>query len=189
MRRDIQLRSPVAPLPVLVVGTYDEKGAPNAMVCAWGGVYDGSRIILCISKRHKTTENVERGKVFTVMPADFAHVKEVDYIGVVSGYDAPEKLRKAGFHAHKGHVVDAPVIDELPIAVECDLESLADIDGRMVRLIGLVRNVSVDERVLDAEGNVDIDKADLVAFDSFRKKYHRIGKAFADAYTIGKELI
>ena len=126
MRKNFGAKTYLYPMPVFIVAAYDENGVPNAMNAAWGGICDDNRIALCLSADHKTTENIKARGAFTVNIADAAHVAECDYVGVVSGKKVPDKFAKAGFTAIKGEFADAPVIAELPMALECRFVKVAE---------------------------------------------------------------
>ena len=121
MRKNFGAKPYTYPQPVLIIAAYDENGAPNAMNAAWGGISDDTQISMCLSAGHKTVKNIQARKAFTVSMADAAHVAACDYVGIVSGNKVPDKFEKAGFHATKSEFVDAPLIDELPMALECTL--------------------------------------------------------------------
>lgn len=121
MRKNFGVKSWFYTLPVLIIGTYNEDGTANAMNAAWGGLYDSDKVILCLSAGHKTTANIQAKGAFTVSFADADHVISADYVGIVSANSEPKKLEKAGFHATKSNFVNAPLIDELPVTMECKL--------------------------------------------------------------------
>ena len=123
MRKTLKAKSYIYPLPVLIVGTYDENGTPNAMNAAWGTVCDTAQVILCLSATHKTVQNLLKTKAFTVAMADEKNVIPADYVGIASGNDAPGKIEKAGWHTVRGQKVNAPVIEELPLTLECKVLS------------------------------------------------------------------
>lgn len=158
---------------------------PDAMNAAWGGISEADEISMCLSPGHKTVKKIFARKAFTVSMADAAHVVECDYVGVVSGNDVPNKLEVAGFHTTKSELVDAPIIDELPIAVECELISY---DPESCRMVGKIVNVSVDEKVLDENGNVDVAKAAPITFDSFNNTYVKLGDVVGSAFKDGFKL-
>ena len=139
-------------MPVLIVGTYDENGTPNAMNAAWGGVYDTNQVMVCLADDHKTTENIKMTGAFTVSFATAKTVVPCDYVGIVSANDIPDKFAKAGFHAVKSEYVNAPIIEELPMTVECKLIKFNE-DGIC---IGEIVNVSADESILDENGKLYI---------------------------------
>ena len=119
MRKDFGSKPWFYPMPVLVIGTYGADGKPDAMTAAWGGLYDADKVVLCLSAGHKTTKNIQAKGAFTVSFADAAHVVSSDYVGIVSANTEPAKMEKSGFHTTKSEFVDAPLIDELPVALEC----------------------------------------------------------------------
>ena len=184
MRKDFGAQTWLYPMPVLIIGTYDENGTPNAMNAAWGGIYDTNQVMLCLSHDHKTTKNIRAKGAFTVSFADAAHVVGCDYVGIASGNDTPDKFERAGFHATKSSHVDAPIIDELPMALECKLLKLNE-DGIV---IGEIVNVSVDEKALNADGKVDVTKLDPIACDAANGAYLRLGEKVGSAYSSGMEL-
>ena len=185
MRKNFGAKPWLYPQPVFIIGTYNEDGTPNAMNAAWGGISEEAEISMCISPEHKTTANILARKAFTVSMADADHVVECDYVGIASGNDVPDKMEKAGFHTTKSEFVDAPLIDELAVAVECRLISY---DEESCRLVGEIVNVSADERVLDANGNVDPAKARPITFDSFNNTYLTLGEVVGEAFADGNKI-
>ena len=151
MRKNFGAKCWLYPMPVLIVGTYDENGAPNAMNAAWGGIYDTNLVMVCLADEHKTTENIRKNGAFTLSFATESTVAPCDYVGIVSANDEPNKFEKAGFHAEKSELVNAPIIKELPMTVECRLAKFTE-DGIC---IGEIVNISADECVLDENGKID----------------------------------
>ena len=131
------------PLPVLIVGTYNPDGTADAMNAAWGGLYDAGKVVLCLSKDHHTTANILARKDFTISFADAAHTVSADYVGMVSGNSEPAKMQKAGFHTSKASTVDAPLIDELPVALECRLLKVNE-DGNIISIFLLCRRPAAE---------------------------------------------
>lgn len=146
MRKNFGVKPYTYPQPVFIIATYGEDGTPDAMNAAWGGISEGNELSMCLSAGHKTVKNILKRKAFTVSMADAAHVVACDYVGIASGNDVAEKFAKAGFHAVKSEYVDAPLIEELAVAVECRLKSY---DEETCRMVGEIVNISVDESVLD----------------------------------------
>jgi len=155
------------------------------MNAAWGGISEANEISMCLSADHKTVKNILVRKAFTVSMADAAHVVECDYVGVASGNDVPDKLARAGFHTTKSEFVDAPLIDELAMAVEYTLKSY---DPESCRLVGEIVNVSVDESVLGPDGKVDVAKHAPIVFDPINNAYHRLGEKVGNAFQDGMKL-
>lgn len=184
MRKNFGAKTWLYPMPVLIIGTYDENGTPNAMNAAWGGIYDTNQVIVCLAEEHKTTENIKKSGAFTVSFATTKTVAECDYVGIVSANDMPDKLAKAGFHITRSEHVNAPIIDELPMTVECKLIKFNE-DGIC---IGEIVNVCADESILDGNGRIDAKKLDPIIYDSVTHDYwsfgERVGKAFSDGKKI-----
>ena len=153
MRKNLGAKPFTYPQPVFIIAAYDENGLPNAMNAAWGGISEMNEISICISEGHKTTANILKRKAFTVSMAEAGQIIACDYVGIVSGNKVPDKFARAGFHATRSEFVDAPLIDELSVAVECKLK---DYNPETCILRGEIVNVSVDERVLDQNGKVDV---------------------------------
>lgn len=185
MRKDFGCKPWMYPQPVLIVSTYNEDGTPNAMNAAWGGTYDNDQVVLCLSPEHKTTQNILARKAFVVSMADAAHAAPCDYVGIVSGNSVPDKVARAGFHVTKSEHVDAPMIDELPLTLECKLVSF---DEETELLLGEVVNVSVDERALDENGKLDVAKLHIITFDSANHDYFALGEKVGRAFEDGKKL-
>ena len=169
------------PQPVLIIGTYDENGVPNAMNAAWGITTDFKEITISLSE-HKTTDNLRSKKAFTVSMATEEQAIPCDYVGIESGRKVPDKFAKAGFHATKSEFVDAPLIDELPLALECTVKSFED-----GILIGEIVNVSADESII-TDGKVDITKLKPISFDPFGNAYFGIGAKIGNAFKDGASL-
>lgn len=169
------------PMPVLIIGTYDENGVPNAMNAAWGMISDYDEVSISLAK-HKTTDNFEKTGAFTVSFATEDTMIPCDYVGVVSANDVPDKFEKAGFHATKSSRVNAPLIDELPIAFECKVKSFEnDI------LVGEIVNVAVDESIL-TDGRIDPKKMKPIIYDSANHIYYSLGEAIGKAHEDGLKL-
>ena len=184
MRKNFGAKSWLYPMPVLIVGTYDEKGTPDAMNAAWGGVYDTNQVMVCLSDDHKTTENIKKTGAFTVSFATVKTVAACDYVGIVSANDVPNKFAKADFHATKSEYVNAPIIEELPMTVECKLIKFNE-DGIC---IGEIVNVSADESVLDENGKVDAKKLDPIIYDGATHAYWSFGEKVGQAFSDGKKI-
>ena len=185
MRKNFGAKPMCYPMPVYIIATYGTDGTPNAMNAAWGGISEEEEISICISADHKTTENILAKRAFTVSMATANQMAACDYVGIVSGTKVPDKFAKAGFHATKSEFVDAPLIDELPMAVECELISY---DPESCRLVGRIVNVSADESVLGENGKVDPAKLQPITFDPVHHHYlalgEKAGQAFHDGLTL-----
>ena len=184
MRKNFGAKTWLYPMPVLIIGTYDEKGTPNAMNAAWGGIYDTSQVMICLADDHKTTENIKKNGAFTVSFATAKTVAACDFVGIVSANDVPDKFERAGFHAVRSAYVNAPIIEELPMTVECKLIKFNE-DGIC---IGEIVNVSADESVLDEGGKVDAKKLDPIIYDGATHAYWSFGEKVGKAFSDGKQL-
>ncbi len=173
------------PQPVFILAAYGEDGTPNAMNAAWGGISNDQELSLCISAGHKTTANILARKAFTVSMATADQLTACDYVGIVSGNDAADKLQKAGWHTTPSAFVDAPLIDELPMAIECRLISY---DPEDCRLVGEIVNVSACESILDESGNIDPDKLHPIIFDPVHNAYRLLGGKAGRAFHDGAQL-
>lgn len=176
----------VTPLPVLIVATYDETGKADAMNVAWGGQCTYNHVALNLAKVHKTTENIRQTGAFTVSIANLDNLVVSDYFGVVSGRKE-EKIAVAGVHIHKSEFVNAPVIEEYPLTLECKAVSIEDCFGE-VRVVGEVVNTIADSTILDSNGNVDFDKLQPLSFDSCARSYRVLGKTVGKAFNDGKTI-
>lgn len=185
MRRNFGAKPWLYPMPVLIIGTYGADGTPNAMNAAWGGISEENEIFICVSDDHKTTENFQRTGAFTVSVATAETLVAADFVGIVSGNDAPDKLAKTGWHAEKGAFVNAPLFAELPLALECEVVSY---DRETCRLFGRILNVSADERVLDGQGRIDAERLAPIAYDPVAHVYRALGAPLGAAFHAGKAL-
>ena len=185
MRKDFGAKTEVYPMPVFIVAAYDEDGKPNCMNAAWGGIYESNQIMLCLSHGHKTTKNIKASEAFSVSIADAKHVLEADYVGVVSGNKVENKMEKAGLTTVKSKLVNAPVINEFPMAVECKLIKFNE-DGIC---IGEIVNVSADESVLGEDGEIDPVKLEAITFDPVHNAYIKLGEKVGNAFSDGKKMM
>ena len=185
MRKNFGAKPFLYPQPVLVIASCDKDGTPDAMNAAWGGIAGGDKIFLCLSSNHKTVENILERKAFTVSVADEAHLMEADYVGLVSGNDVPDKLERSGFHLTRSEFVDAPVIDELPLVLECRLVSY-DPDSHF--MLGQIVNAGADEAILNEAGTIDPAKLKPLTFDPANRTYWSLGQKAGDAFSDGRKL-
>ena len=185
MRKNFGAKPVCYPMPVYIIGTYNADGTPNAMNAAWGGISEETEISICVDSEHKTAENVAARKAFTVSMATAQYVTACDYVGIVSGNKEPDKFAKAGFHATNSEFVDAPLIDELPMALECKLTSY---DPETCRLVGRIVNVSADESVLNEKGKVDPMKLRPITFDPMNNAYLVLGEKVGNAFRDGLQI-
>lgn len=183
MRKNFGAKPYLFPQPVMIIATYDENGSANAMNAAWGGIVGMNEIIVDLGS-HKTTDNILKTKAFTVSVADVEDLTACDYVGVVSGNNEPDKMKKAGFTTVKSEFVNAPVINELPLTLECELVKV--VDGS--KYLGEIKNVSIDESVLGDDGELDLDKFSPITYDTVHHGYYRLGEKVGNAFSDGKKL-
>ena len=188
MRKDLGKFPAVFPMPVLIVAAYDEAGVPCAMNAAWGMISGMEQITLFIDEDHKTTKNLRATGAFTVSLADAAHVVEADYFGIATGNKAPDKFAKSGLTAVKSEHVNAPIIPEFPVCMECELREVIDREGYHA-VIGKIVNVSADEAVLDEDGKIDAAKTNALLFDQFHANYYTVGEVAGQAWRSGRALM
>lgn len=188
MKKNIKTTEAIFPMPVLMIATYNDDGTVDVMNAAWGTMLDRNYVILNLTETHKTVKNIKKRGAFTVSIADSKHVVEADYFGVVSGNSTPNKFENSGLTATKSANVDAPIINEFPICMECEFVEYQD-DEYGCGVIGKIVNVSAEESVM-SEGNVDIEKVSAIAFDPYTHGYYkvtgRVGDAFKDGFKLKK---
>lgn len=184
MRKDFGCKPLLFPMPVLVVAAYGEDDIPCAMTAAWGSISSADKISMCLTPTHKTVKNILERKAFTVSMADAEHIVEADYLGMASGNDVKDKVARTGLHLYKSEKVDAPLIEEYKMALECELLSY-DVDSHI--MVGKIVNVCADESVLNEAGNIDPAKLRPVTFDPANNKYLELGQVVEDAFAHGKD--
>lgn len=186
MRKNFGAKPYAYPQAVFIIASYDENNVPDAMNAAWGSMCDMKGIAMYLSHGHKTVKNILNKKAFTVSMATEDYIIPSDYVGIVSGNKVANKLEKSGFHTVKSDFVDAPVITELPLTLECKLTSY-DPDTEL--LTGEIVNVSAEDTILDENGMIDPQKLKPIIFDAANSTYLGIGKTVGKAFEDGKKLI
>ena len=182
MRKNIKVTEGIFPMPVLMIGTYNTDGSVDVMNAAWGTMLERDEVILNLTETHKTVQNIKARKAFTVSIADTNHVIEADYFGIVSGNNTPDKFQKSGLTITKSNNVDAPIINEFPICLECEFIEYNDCG-----VVGKVVNVSVDENVMTND-TVDISKVSAIAFDPYTHGYYKVTERVGEAFKDGLKL-
>ena len=183
MRTDLGPKGHLYPMPVLIIGSYDENGIPDAMNAAWGGISDYKELSISVAAEHKTVSNILSSGGFTVSMADLDNLARADYVGLVSAYDVPDKIARCGWTAVKSSFVNAPLFAELPLTLECELVSY---DEGSERLVGKIVNLSAEERIL-TEGHVDLSKFSPLVFTP-DYGYYTLGKRVGNAFSDGKKI-
>ena len=188
MKKDLGPLQAVYPMPVLMVAAYDENGKVNVMNVAWGQICDDDKIILFIGKGKRTWLNIQASRAFTVALADEAHMDVADFFGIASGNKITDKFERTGYHAVKSDRVNAPVVEEFPLVMECELLEFLHtdfVDG----VVGRIVNVKAEEAVLDERGRVDPARLRALTFDSFGGGYYVTGEKVGRAWNAGVKLM
>ena len=188
MKKDLGLVQAVYPMPVLMVAAYDENGKVNVMNVAWGQICDDDKIILFIGEGKRTWLNIKASRAFTVALADKAHMDAADFFGIASGNRIDDKFERTGYHAVRSDKVNAPIIEEFPVVMECELLEVLHtdyVDG----VVGRIVNVKAEEAVLSENGKVDAEKLNALIFDQFRHGYYVTGEKVGMAWNAGAVLM
>lgn len=180
MRKNFGSKPYLFPQPVMIIGTYDENGKANAMNAAWGGIVGQDEIIIDLSS-HKTTDNILQSRAFTVSVGDEEHLVSCDYVGIVSANSEEHKMEKAGFTTTESSFVHAPIINELPLTLECELLNVID----STKFLGRIVNVSIDERILGEDGELSLEKFSPITYDTVHYGYYRLGEKVGNAFRDG----
>lgn len=188
-RIDLGQRAGVSPTPVLLIGTYNDDGTPNAMIATWGVTATWEVVELNLYKVRKTTDNIKKRKAFTVSIVTRETLAQCDYLGTVTGKKVPDKIQRAGLTPIKCSSIDAPYFEELPVTMECELLRIEpEEDDISVRVLGTVKNISIDDNYLrDDEKTLDFDKLHPVCWDNFSDDYFAIGENLGHWFTLGKK--
>ena len=187
-RRNFSTKAVITPLPAIMIATWDENENPDVMMAAWGGQC-GPRHITFELSAHKTTENIRLKRAFTISFATKDDIAQSDYFGIVSAHDVPDKVARAGFTVTKSRNVDAPIINEYKLTLECKVVTFDEDGNGGARVVGEIVNMSADESILDEEGNIDLGKLQPVIFDSTKNAYRVVGEKVGDAWGSGKVFV
>ena len=188
MRKDLGKQSGIFPMPVILLAAYDENKDVGVMAVSWCGMLSQEQVVLNLVNSWNTVKNIMHSKAFTVNLVSEEYLKQADFLGLVSGNKIPNKFEKSGFHAIESEYVNAPIIKELPVALECELENIRDEDG-LKRVVGTIVNISVDESVYDEDGLVEPLKFKSVVYDPFRNDYYSVGEKLGDAWKLGADVL
>ena len=188
MKKNLGVVQAVYPMPVLMVAAYDENGKVNVMNAAWGMICNTDRIALFIDEDHKTTQNLLKTRAFTVALADRDHMDVADFFGIATGNKMADKFERTGYHAVKSEFVHAPIIEEFPVVMECELAEVSSTES-FYAIVGKIVNTAAEERVLSENGKVDPAKLNALIFDQFQSGYYISGERVGKAWNAGKELM
>lgn len=187
MKKDLGAIPAVFPMPVLIVAAYDGTGRVQAMNAAWGTICAMDRICLCIDEDHATTKAIRETGAFTVSLADVDHMAEADYLGIATGNKLADKFQKSGLTETASTTVHAPIIDQFPVTLECELADIIDTDS-LHAVIGQIKNVKADEEVLSDNGKIDPVKVNALIFDQFQNGYYVATEQTGKAWNAGVAL-
>ena len=183
MRKQIKTTDAIFPMPVLMIGTYNNDGTVDVMNAAWGMMLEKDEVILNLTESHKTVKNIKERRAFTVSIANEKNVIAADYLGIVSGNNTPDKFANSGLTFVKSENVDAPIINEFPVCMECEL-----LEGESnFGIVGKVVNVTADESVIK-DGDVDISLLNAIAYDPYTHGYYRVSERVGNAFKDGLKL-
>lgn len=177
----------ILPQPVLIIGTYDKDGNPNAMNAAWGGQWDSKEIMISMGA-HATTENLDNCPDFTVAFATEDTMIAADFVGIVSAKNDPKKMQRTGWQAVKAENVNAPVFTDFPMTLECRIKQKLDESESGCYLVAEIVNILVGEDYLEEDGNPDVEKMRLITYDPVHHGYISLGKRIGNAFNDGKQL-
>ena len=188
MKQDLGVVQAVYPMPVLMVAAYGENDKVNVMNAAWGMICNEDRIALFIDEDHKTTQNILNRKAFTVSIADRKHMDVADFFGIATGNKMADKFERTGYTATKSRHVDAPIVEEFPVVMECELAEVVETES-MYCIVGKIVNTAAEESVLDENGKVNPAKLDALIFDQFQHGYYVSGEQVGKAWNAGAGLM
>lgn len=188
MKRNLTECPALFPMPVLMVATYDESGVVNVTSAAWGMISDMDKITLFLDEGHKTTANIRTVRAFSVSLADRDHMAEADFFGIATGNKMPEKFARTGLHTIKSAYVNAPIIEEFPVVMECALLEIIETEHTFA-VVGRIVNAQAEETVLNEKGQVEPAKLNALMFDQFQSGYYSVGDQVGQAWNAGTELM
>ena len=188
MLKDLGVKPYVFPMPVLMIATYGEDGKVDVMNMAWGGICAENMVALNIDEDHKTSANIKARGAFTLSIADIPHIESADFFGIATGNKMEDKFERSGMHAVKSSRVDAPIVEEFPLTLECKVVECQN-TAYGFRVLGEIVNVLADEKVLDEKGKVIPEKLNAFVFDQCRSGYYAVGEKVGQAWQTGAKLM
>lgn len=188
MKKSLGVHPYLFPMPVLMISTYNEDGSVNVMNMAWGGICAENMVSLNIGEDHKTSANIKNRKAFTLSIADIPHMEAADFFGIATGNRMKDKFERSGLTAVKSDKVDAPIVTEFPVTLECKVTECKQ-ESYGFHVLGEIVDVLADESVLDAKGKVDPVKLNAFVFDQFQNGYYAIGEKVGQAWKTGVPLM
>lgn len=189
MLKDLGVKPYVFPMPVLMIATYNDNGTVDVMNMAWGGLCAENVIALNLDEEHMTSKNIVKRQAFTVSIADIKHLEEADFFGIASANTMPDKFERSGLRAKQSSRVDAPIIEDFPLTLECKVIDIQHHPVTGFRVMGEIVNVLAEEHILDDNGTVDPVKLNGFIFDQFKGGYYAIGKRVGKAWESGNKIM
>lgn len=188
MTKDFGVKPYLFPMPTYMIGTYNEDESVDVMMMAWGGICATDMVALNLEEDHKTVANLKARKAFTLAVPGVDTLEASDFLGIASSNQMADKFERSGLHATKSNRVDAPVITEYPLTLECEVVEMQD-QPYGLRVLGKIVNVIADEKILDEKGKIDAGKIQAFAFDQMQNGYYGIGDKVGKAWNSGAYLM
>ena len=188
MKKDFGVQPYLFPMPTYMIGTYNEDGTVDEMMMAWGGICAEDMVALNLEAAHKTVANIRARGAFTLAIPGTDTLEASDFFGIATANKMADKFERTGLHAVKSSRVDAPVIEEYPVTLECTVVKMED-EPYGLRVLGRIENVLADEKVLDEKGRIDAGKLNAFLFDQMRNGYYAVGEKIGQAWHSGAGLM
>lgn len=184
MKKNYKAISGIFPMPVLMIATFNEDKTVDCMNAAWSMAVSMKQIKICMSSTHKTYKNLKRNPYCTISLATKDLVKESDYFGIVSGNTFKNKFENSHLTFIKSSNIDAPIINEYPITMECSLVAFED-DGVVLDVL----NILVEDKYLKDDNSIDFSKVGIISYNPYDNNYYEVKDIVGKAFTDGKKLI
>ena len=188
MKKELGVNPYLFPMPVLMIATYGDGDVVDVMNMAWGGICAENMVSLNISADHKTSENIKKRGAFTLSVADVPHIEAADFFGIASGNKMTDKFERTGYHARKSELINAPIIDEFPVVMECELAEVCSTDS-FYAIVGRIVNTAAEDTVLSENGKIDPSRLNALIFDQFQHSYYVSGEQVGKAWHEGASLM
>lgn len=183
MKKDFKITPGIFPMPVIMIATYNEDGTVDVMNAAWGMAYSMNQLLLNLTESHKTVKNIKRTKSCTISLGTKELMKQSDYFGIVSSNDINDKFERSKLSSIKSDKVDAPIIEEYPICLECSLVDVFEY-GTLVEVL----NVKIEEKYLTDDNKIKLEEMGIISYDPYTLGYYLVGKRVGEAFSEGKFL-
>ena len=188
MFKDFGVKPYLFPMPAYMIGTYNEDDSVDVMMMAWGGICAEDMVALNLEEEHRTVANLKARKAFTLSVPGMDTLRESGFFGIDSSNKMADKFERTGLHAVKSERVDAPIITEYPLTLECEVVEMQS-QPYGLRVLGKIVNVLAHEKVLDDAGKIDAAKLNTFVFDQMQNGYYAIGEKVGKAWNSGADLM